>query len=67
VGYLVCSVSAGFLGSSPHFYALFGLAAAAHRLGARTVIRAGSTPLGPGPREPDGGWGALAPARVRSG
>jgi O-antigen ligase len=34
-GYLVCSVSAGFLGGSAHFYALFGLAAAAHRLSQR--------------------------------
>jgi O-antigen ligase len=31
-GYLVCSASAGFVGGSAHFYALFGLAAAAHRL-----------------------------------
>jgi len=42
-GYLVCSLSAGFIGGSAHFYTLFGLAAAAHRL-ARPV--AGS---------PDGG------------
>jgi len=31
-GYLVCNLSAGFLGSSPHFYVLFGLAAAAERV-----------------------------------
>lgn len=28
-GYLICSLSAGFLRSSPHFYVIFGLAAAA--------------------------------------
>ena len=32
VGYLVCSVSAGFIGGSPYFYALFALVAAAARL-----------------------------------
>jgi len=32
VGYLVCSLSAGFLGNSPHLFVLFGLAAAAEPL-----------------------------------
>jgi O-antigen ligase len=39
-GYLVCSVSAGFLGGSAHFYVLFGLAAAAHRLSMRAPAAA---------------------------
>ncbi|HVE87844.1 MAG TPA: O-antigen ligase family protein [Myxococcales bacterium] len=46
-GYLVCSVSAGFLGGSAHFYALFGLAAAAHRLArapAEPAVARGSAP-----------------------
>lgn len=38
VGYLVCSLSAGFLRASPHFYVIFGLAAAAGAIvRARTV------------------------------
>ncbi len=49
-GYLVCNLSAGFLGSSPHFYVLFGLASAAERVArART-----STALAPTPAAPRG-------------
>ena len=51
-GYLVCSVSAGFLGGSAHFYVLFGLAAAAHRLSQRAPAAA---------RAPEG-LGAPVPA-----
>lgn len=47
-GYLVCNLSAGFLGSSPHFYVLFGLTAAAERV-ARLRDSTALVPVRPAP------------------
>lgn len=43
IGFLVCSLSAGFLGNSPHMFVLFGLAAAAQH--AATAARSAGTVL----------------------
>ena len=58
-GYLVCSVSAGFIGGSPYFYALFAMAAAAERLSSGAGVRAAAVPVP--------SWEALPPGAKLKG